>query len=99
MSFGVDFLLYKDSVEKYHSSAAVRIINKNFNFSKDNVLFALQRELVNCKKTLILAKASFNLNKSELELMHSFNNLLNNLTVELTLCNSWDCNQHRLIDL
>ncbi|VDM19467.1 unnamed protein product [Wuchereria bancrofti] len=49
---GVDFMLYRDGPEYYHSSAAVRIVSKGS--KRDASAFiALNRELNSIKKTLI----------------------------------------------
>lgn len=52
LQYGVDFMLYCDGPEYYHSSAAIRIVSGS---SRDSVLCfaALNRELNNMKKALI----------------------------------------------
>lgn len=95
-------MLYKDSVETHHSSAAIRIINKDFNFNENSFLIALQRELATCKKALILAKADFNLIKKNVPsstFLQTYENLLESITIEISFCNSWQWNRSRLNDL
>lgn len=50
IKYGVDFLLYTDSVDKVHSKYAV-ILNRNFTFLQ---IIAVQRVCNSCRKELVL---------------------------------------------
>ncbi|CAJ0932900.1 unnamed protein product, partial [Mesorhabditis belari] len=54
ISFGADYLIYKDGAEYYHASAAVKILDT----ATPLEIGGLNRELFNVRKSLIIAKVT-----------------------------------------
>ncbi|KAL3067972.1 hypothetical protein niasHT_037962 [Heterodera trifolii] len=96
ISFGVDFLLYKCSVDEYHSSAGVRIVHSAHEpIATETSIGALQRELANCKKRLLLANV--------VGLPGKLQNLrltqLGVANVQVLSMSIWNANRSRISDL
>lgn len=88
--FGADYLLYKDGPEFNHSSAAVRIASR----LEEPFLAGMQRELGNCKKTLVVATV-----RIPDDLDCSVPSCMSEIEVLTTTPTHWDCNKERMADL
>lgn len=95
LTFGVNFLLYKDSIELQHACAGVCIIESMAaRVINDHSINALQRELANCKKQLLIAAVEFLLPAEKIRLDE-----LNLTRVHVISVNAWNVNMSRTIDL
>uniref|UniRef100_A0A914EHB3 tRNA-intron lyase n=1 Tax=Acrobeloides nanus TaxID=290746 RepID=A0A914EHB3_9BILA len=90
LSFGVDYLLYKDGPEYTHSSAGIRICDE----LKDPCTAAMMRELRNCKKALIVISL-----KIPVCMDTSTIKCLDLIPVEPLILNRWMPNRSRIEDL
>lgn len=88
--FGADYLLYKDGPDFNHSSAAVRIAHR----MEEPFLAAMQRELGNCKKALVVASARLS-EDTDYTMLSS----LDSIEVVTMIPSHWEANRTRMSDL
>ncbi|KAL7077498.1 hypothetical protein ACQ4LE_003154 [Meloidogyne hapla] len=94
LTFGVDFLLYKDGIELHHSCAGIRIASMLDPIITDNSISAVQRELSNCKKQLLIAAIDFKILEEKVKL-----NDIEMAKVNVLSLNHWSLHKNRAMDL
>jgi len=99
LPFGVEFMLYKDSVTLFHATAGVRVIDPFDEQSEikgiaNSALGAIQRALSNCKKTLLLAIV-------EIPVGLDLNKLrsIDSIRIQIASTVPWNVNRERTHDL
>uniref|UniRef100_A0A1I8C348 Uncharacterized protein n=1 Tax=Meloidogyne hapla TaxID=6305 RepID=A0A1I8C348_MELHA len=87
-------VLYKDGIELHHSCAGIRIASMLDPIITDNSISAVQRELSNCKKQLLIAAIDFKILEEKVKL-----NDIEMAKVNVLSLNHWSLHKNRAMDL
>nr|CAD2160319.1 unnamed protein product [Meloidogyne enterolobii] len=94
LTFGVDFLLYKDGIELHHSCAGIKIVSMSDPIITDISISAVQRELNNCKKQLLIAAIDFKILEENVKLVD-----IEMAKINILFLNHWNLHKNRAMDL